>query len=89
MPTILHPKSLAYLICSLNLSSDFLSTTNSAFKPIKSSRNFSDQLPPSDDPCDLEVAQYFHKTPQWTNRNYYDIYTNTNSMRKNYIETLC
>ena len=77
--------------------SDFVSTTNSAFKPIKSSQRvlskISEQLPPSDDPCDLEVAQYFHKTPQWNNPNYFDIYYTNNtslaSTRKNYIETLC
>jgi hypothetical protein len=76
--------------------SDFISTTNSAFKPIKPSQRsicrISEQIPPSDDPCDLEVAQYFHHTPQWSNPNYFDIYTKEMSVvppRKNYTETLC
>ncbi len=73
--------------------SDFISTTNSAFKPIKSTRcHRTEQIPLSDDPCDLEVAQYFHQIPQWSNPNYFDIYTKQMSMilpRKNYAETLC
>jgi len=76
--------------------SDFISTRNSAFKPIKSSQrplcHISEQIPPSDDPCDLEVAQYFHQTPQWSNPNYFDIHTKQMPVvppRKNYTETLC
>jgi hypothetical protein len=76
--------------------SDFFSATNSAFKPIKSSRypvrDLSEQIPLSDDPCDLEVAQYFHQTPQRSNPNYFDIYKNEMSLvskRKDYTETLC
>ncbi|CAF2738991.1 unnamed protein product [Rotaria sp. Silwood2] len=76
--------------------SDFISTNNSAFKPIKfyrrPSHNISEKIPPSDDPCDLEVAQYFHHTPQWSNPNYFDIYSNEVSAkapRKTYTETLC
>ncbi|CAF1085479.1 unnamed protein product [Rotaria sp. Silwood1] len=77
--------------------SDFISTKNSAFKPIKfyrrpSLHSTSEQISPSDDPCDLEVAQYFHPNPQWSNPNYFDIYTNevsTKLPRKTYTETLC
>ncbi len=76
--------------------SDFISSTNSAFKPIKTSQenlcHISEQITSSDDPCDLEVAQYFHQTPQWSNPNYFDIYTNQMSIvlpRKNRIATLC
>lgn len=72
--------------------SDFLSTRTSAFKPIKS-RKRSDEIPTSDDPCDLEVAQYFrHQTSQWSNPNYFDIYPHEFpqlSLRKTYAETLC
>ncbi|CAF3138805.1 unnamed protein product [Rotaria socialis] len=73
--------------------SDFICTKDSAFKPFKfyqrPSRNLSELIPPSDDPCDLEVAQYFHQTPQWSNPNYFDIYSQEASSRKNYSETLC
>jgi hypothetical protein len=71
--------------------SDFVSTKKSAFKPIKVSQHprchIPEEIPPSEDPCDLEVAQYFHQTPQWSNPNYFDIYTK--QARKNYTETLC
>lgn len=79
--------------------SDFIAMENSAFRPIKfhqrPSNCQSEQIAPSDDPCDLEVAQYFHKTPQWSNPNYFDVYTNevstarTTSPKKDYAETLC
>ncbi|CAF1072096.1 unnamed protein product [Rotaria sordida] len=78
--------------------SDFISTKQSAFKPIKFYQHPSNYIDeqissPSDDPCDLEVAQYFHHTPQWSNPNYFDIYTNeispTISPKKTYTETLC
>jgi hypothetical protein len=77
--------------------SDFISATDSAFKPIKSSQHsvcphISEQLTPSDDPCDLEVAQYFHQTPHWSNPNYFDIHTKEIPVvlpRKTYTETLC
>jgi hypothetical protein len=73
--------------------SDFLSAKNSAFKPVKRKEfyqrplyHMSEQVPPSDDPCDLEVAQYFHQTSQWSNPNYFDVYT---IPKQNYAETLC
>jgi len=78
--------------------SDFISTQNSAFKPIKQRQfyqrpvcnNLYEQVPPSNDPCDLEVAQYFHQTSHWSNPNYFDIYSkDTNLMKQNYTETLC
>lgn len=72
--------------------SDFLSTRTSAFKPIKSLKR-SNEMVTSDDPCDLEVAQYFrHQTSQWSNPNYFDIYQQEFprlSVRKTYAETLC
>lgn len=80
--------------------SDFISTNNSAFKPIRQQRqkqfyqrpsyNIYEHVPPSNDPCDLEVAQYFPQTSQWSNPNYFDIYSNEiNVSKKNYTETLC
>ncbi|CAF1537744.1 unnamed protein product [Adineta ricciae] len=77
--------------------SDFISTTDSAFKPIKVSRQQSfyhraEPIPPSDDPCDLEVAHYLCPTPQWSNPNYFDIYNEDIPRippRKTYTETLC
>ncbi|CAF1450506.1 unnamed protein product [Rotaria sp. Silwood1] len=79
--------------------SDFISTKNSAFKPIgqkqkqfysRPSYNMFEQVPPSDDPCDLEVAQYFPQTSQWSNPNYFDIYSKEiNVPKQNYTETLC
>jgi hypothetical protein len=79
--------------------SDFLSTKNSAFKPIgqkqkqfyqRPSYNIYEQVPPSDDPCDLEVAQYFPQTSHWSNPNYFDIYSkDSNIPKQNYTETLC
>ena len=74
--------------------SDFVTTTNSAFKPIqpslKHSRSHlsSDDTSYSNDPCDLEVAQYFRQASrQRTNPTYYDIYQT--SLKKPYTETLC
>jgi hypothetical protein len=81
--------------------SDFVSTKTSAFKPIVPKRKdyhacsthqpIYEQLQTlSDDPCDLEVAQYFPQTSQWSNPNYFDIYTNDRILAKmNYTETLC
>jgi hypothetical protein len=79
--------------------SDFISTKNSAFKPVgdkqkqfyqRPSYQLYDQIPPSDDPCDLEVAQYFPQTSQWSNPNYFDIYAKDMTVSKqNYTETLC
>jgi hypothetical protein len=79
--------------------SDFISTKNSAFKPIKQKQkqfyqrplyNIYEQVPPSNDPCDLEVAQYFPQTSQWSNPNYFDIYSkDINIPKQNYTETLC
>jgi hypothetical protein len=78
--------------------SDFISTKNSAFKPVKQkqfyqrplSNNIYEQVPPSNDPCDLEVAQYFPQTSQWSNPNYFDIYSkDINVPKQNYTETLC
>ncbi|CAF1073448.1 unnamed protein product [Adineta steineri] len=79
--------------------SDFISTGHSAFKPVKISQqrlyHTSETIPPpppSDDPCDLEVAQYFCRTPQWSNPNYFDIYQKNiprTLLRKKFIETLC
>lgn len=78
--------------------SDFVSRQNSAFKPIKQKQYYQrpiynqyyEQIPPSNDPCDLEVAQYFPHTSHWSNPNYFDIYTNDNQLAKmTYNETLC
>lgn len=79
--------------------SDFISTTsNSAFKPIQSSKYSRSHLinndtSYSDDPCDLEVAQYFRQTShQWTNPTYYDICEANQvirSLKKIHTETLC
>ncbi|CAF4445415.1 unnamed protein product [Rotaria socialis] len=79
--------------------SDFISNKNSAFKPIgqrskqfypRPIYNMYEQVPPSDDPCDLEVAQYFPQTSQWSNPNYFDIYSKDLTVPKqNYAETLC
>ena len=78
--------------------SDFFSTQNSAFKPIKPkqfyqrpvSNNLYEQIPPSNDPCDLEVAQYFPQTSHWSNPNYFDIYsTQCTHPKQTYTETLC
>lgn len=76
--------------------SDFISTNHSAFKPIKlcqrPPRRIPDLIGPSDDPCDLEVAHYFHQAPQWSNPNYFDIYSNeisSISPREKIAETLC
>lgn len=78
--------------------SDFFSTQNSAFKPIKPkqfyqrpvSNNLYEQIPPSNDPCDLEVAQYFPQTSHWSNPNYFDIYsTQCTQPKQTYTETLC
>lgn len=78
--------------------SDFVSRQNSAFKPIKQKQfyqrpiynQYYEQIPPSSDPCDLEVAQYFPHTSHWSNPNYFDIYTNDNQPSKTtYNETLC
>ncbi|CAF0904516.1 unnamed protein product [Rotaria sordida] len=81
--------------------SDFISTKNSAFKPIgqkqkqkqfysRPSYNMFEQVPPSDDPCDLEVAHYFPQTSQWSNPNYFDIYSkDINVSKQTYTETLC
>jgi hypothetical protein len=75
--------------------SEFLSTKNSAFKPVKQKQfyqrpacnNLYEQVPLSTDPCDLEVAQYFPQTSQWSNPNYFDIYAK--DIHSNYTETLC
>ena len=79
--------------------SDFITTKSSAFKPIgqkqkqfhqRPSYDVYEQISPSDDPCDLEVAQYFTQTSHWSNPNYFDIYSNDISIPKqNYVETLC
>ncbi|CAF1023850.1 unnamed protein product [Adineta steineri] len=81
--------------------SDVISNKPSAFKPIgqkvkpkqfyqRPTYNIYEQVPPSDDPCDLEVAQYFPHTSQWSNPNYFDIYSNDmNVQNQNYTETLC
>jgi hypothetical protein len=78
--------------------SDFFSTQNSAFKPIKPKQfyqrpvcnNLYEQVPPSNDPCDLEVAQYFPQTSHWSNPNYFDIYSKDVYVPKQtYAETLC
>ena len=79
--------------------SDFFSTQNSAFKPIKPkqfyqrppvSNNLYEQIPPSNDPWDLEVAQYFPQTAHWSNPNYFDVYSNEiNQSKQTYTETLC
>ncbi|UJR22377.1 hypothetical protein I4U23_025439 [Adineta vaga] len=78
--------------------SDFISTKDSAFKPIENSRHAlhhhrrQEQIPPSDDPCDLEVAHYLCQTPHWSNPNYFDIYRKEVPRllaRKTYTETLC
>ncbi len=81
--------------------SEVISTKNSAFKPIEQKQkqkqfyqrpmcNMYEQVPPSDDPCDLEVAQYFPQTSQWSNPNYFDIYSkDINVQNQNYTETLC
>ncbi|UJR26724.1 hypothetical protein I4U23_008039 [Adineta vaga] len=81
--------------------SDTISTKTSAFKPIgqqsktkpfyqRPTYNIYEQVPPSDDPCDLEVAQYFPHTSQWSNPNYFDIYSkDTNVQKQTYAETLC
>ena len=87
--------------------SDFLSGKTSAFKPVQQkfrhrhpqhSRPLRAHLPEpigsSDDPCDLEVAQYFHHTSHWSNPNYFDVYAKDGQApvplpRHNYSETLC
>ena len=82
--------------------SDFISSRNSAFKPVQSVKkrplrmdHRSDDMLSSDDPCDLEVAQYFrHQTSQWSNPNYFDLEKKPlplllESTRKTYTETLC
>jgi hypothetical protein len=81
--------------------SEVISTKNSAFKPIEQKQkqkqfyqrpmcNMYEQVPPSDDPCDLEVAQYFPQTSQWSNPNYFDIYSKDITVQnQNYTETLC
>ena len=81
--------------------SDFVSTKTSAFKPIGAKSKaasharppfypIDEQVPASDDPCDLEVAQYFPQTSQWSNPNYFDIYTKDLLLPKqNFTETLC
>ncbi|CAF0982701.1 unnamed protein product [Adineta ricciae] len=81
--------------------SDTISTKTSAFTPIgqkakskqlyqRPTYNIYEQIPPSDDPCDLEVAQYFPHTSQWSNPNYFDIYAkDTNIQKPTYAETLC
>lgn len=73
--------------------SDFSSSKNSAFKPIKISQRSVSHIPEQIiDPCDLEVAQYFQQIPQRNNPTYFDIYAKDKlvvSSRKKYTETLC
>ena len=103
--SLLHQNSYPYKLINKNYEcnqllyaslSDFINRNNSAFKPVKfrqhSHCHTSEEISPSNDPCDLEVAQYFRQTPRSNNSNYFDIYTDNMLvalLKKNCSETLC